>query len=188
MDDQPTERQAGGTRGGDGKFTRTPETAERDARAAELRGRGWSYRKIAAELDLTVSNAHAAVQRALQATVAEAAAEVRQIELERLDRLYKAAVKVLERDHITVSQGHIIRTRVLDDDGNPIVLGYKGNGEPIYKERDLLDDGPTLKAVETLLKIQARRAALLGLDAEKKVSVSGGVKYEVVGIDVNDLT
>ncbi|WP_188195602.1 hypothetical protein [Nonomuraea sp. SYSU D8015] len=44
-----------------------------------------------------------------------------------------------------------------------------GDGAP------LVDDGPKLAAIDRLLKIQARRAALLGLDAEKKVSVSGGV-------------
>jgi hypothetical protein len=33
-----------------------------------------------------------------------------------------------------------------------------------------------------------RKARLMGLDAETKVSVSGGVKYEVVGVNPEDLT
>ena len=31
--------------------------------------------------------------------------------------------------------------------------------------------------------LQERRAKLLGLDSETKVSVSGSVKYEIVGVD-----
>jgi DNA-binding CsgD family transcriptional regulator len=44
-----------------------------------------------------------------------------------------------------------------------------------------------LKAVATLLKVQERRARLLGLDAETKVSVSGGVTYEIIGIPTEEL-
>lgn len=42
-------------------------------------------------------------------------------------------------------------------------------------------------AVDRVLRIMERRAALLGLDAEKKVNLSGGVKYEIVGVDVDDI-
>lgn len=191
MDQQPAETQSGRksspTHGPNGDFVATPETAARDAEAARLRGQGMGYQAIADQLGISLSTAHDAVQRALRAIRAEGAAEARQLELERLDRLYEAAVRVLERDHITVSQGRIIRTRVLDDNGNPIILDYDGDGKPIYKEQDLLDDGPTLKAVETLLKIQARRAALLGLDAPVKADVGGKLLYEIIGVDPEQL-
>src|SRR5258708_1599658 len=84
MDDQH-QQQASPTQGPDGTFVAHPETARRDAQAAELRGKGWGYRKIAAELSIDVHTAHDAVQRALRAIRAEGAAEARTLELERLD-------------------------------------------------------------------------------------------------------
>jgi hypothetical protein len=64
---------------------------------------------------------------------------------------------VLERNHVTVSHGRIIR------------------GE---NEEPLLDDGPVLTAIDRLLKIQERRAKLLGLDAP--------ARHEVVTLDALD--
>ena len=166
MAEQPNEPQATWTRGGDGKFTRSADTAERDAEAARLRTRGWDYPRIAEHLGFAGrSGAYAAVQRALKLTVEEPAAEVRAMELERLDRLYEAAVGVLERHHVTVSQGRVVQL----------------DGEP------LPDDGPVLQAIDRLLKIQERRARLLGLDAAQKMDVSGNVSYTVVGVPDDDL-
>ena len=93
---------------------------------------------------LTATTAEVEPHPALKAIVEEPAAEVRQLELDRLDAMYDAAIKVLEAEHVTVSQGKVV---MLD-------------GEP------LKDDAPVLRAIETLLKIQQRRAALLGLDAK----------------------
>jgi hypothetical protein len=166
MSDQPQRQtQPTGPGNGPGGFTRTPETAQRDADAARLRGRGWSYRRIAAELGIDVHTAHDAVQRALKAIVEEPAQEVRQLELERLDAMYDAVMKVLETKHFTVSQGRLIK----------------------IDEEPLEDDAPVLAAVDRLLKIQARRAALLGLDAPTKVEQGGKLTYEIVGVDLGEL-
>ncbi|WP_055477608.1 sigma factor-like helix-turn-helix DNA-binding protein [Sphaerimonospora mesophila] len=148
-------------RGGDGRYTRDPETAVRDAEACRLRARGLSYEQIAEQLGVSRSNAYLAVQRAIADIVREPAEEVRQLELVRLDEMHRAALGVLEATHYVVDKGKVVMW-----DGQP-----------------LIDDGPVLAAVDRMLKIQARRAALLGLDAEKKVSLSGGVTYEVVGVD-----
>ncbi len=150
-----------GVRGGDGRYTRDPETAVRDAEACRLRARGLSYEQIAEQLGVSRSNAYLAVQRAIADIVREPAEEVRQLELVRLDEMHRAALGVLEATHYVVDKGKVVMW-----DGQP-----------------LIDDGPVLAAVDRMLKIQARRAALLGLDAEKKVSLSGGVTYEVVGVD-----
>lgn len=186
MNDEP-EHQGGGTHGANGDFIRTVETAERDAKAARLYSQGKSYRQVAAEVGLSVSNAHAAVQRALKAIVEEPALEVRQKELARLDAMYEAAVKVLETRHVTVSQGRIMRQQVgieRGEDGEPI-RDADGKTIPVYE--DLLDDAPVLKAIEVLLKIQARRAALLGLDAPAKAEIGGKLSYEIVGVDLGQL-
>ncbi|MET9701693.1 hypothetical protein [Streptomyces griseus] len=138
-------------RGGDGQFVRSLTTAERDAQAAELRSKGWTYRRIAAELGWKQgADAYNAVQRVLKETVREAGDEVRALELERLDRLEAAANEVLEREHVTVSNGRVI----------------------VLNETPLPDDGPVLAAIDRLLKIQERRARLLGLDAPTKQAIS----------------
>ena len=171
MTDQPQRQDPPtGPGNGPGGFTRTPETARRDAKAAELRGRGWSYRKIAAELEIDVHTAHDAVQRALRAIVEEPAQDVRQLELERLDAMYDAVMKVLETKHLTVSQGRLIQ--IPDENGDL---------------QPLEDDSPVLAAVDRLLKIQARRAALLGLDAPTKAEVGGKLSYEIVGVSSEEL-
>lgn len=137
---------------GRGRFARTLSTAEREAEATRLRSRGWTYQRIADELGwANKGDAHHAVQRVLRDTVQEAGDELRTLELIRLDALYVAAHEVLEREHVTVSNGRI----VAGTDGAPI-----------------LDDAPVLQAIDRLLRIQERRAKLLGLDAPVKKDVS----------------
>lgn len=137
---------------GKGRFVRSLSTAQREAEAALLRSKGWPYPRIAAELGYKhKADAYNAVQRVLKETVREAGEQVRVLELERLDRLEAAANEVLERNHVTVSHGKI----VAGPDGAP-----------------LFDDAPVLQAIDRLLKIQERRARLLGLDAPVKKDVS----------------
>lgn len=138
------------TRGGNGRLTRDLTVAERDAKAARLRSQGYSYQRIADALGYSDRGAaHHAVQRVLQLTVQEAGEELRQMERERLDRLSEAAWEVLERQHVTVSNGRIVSL----------------NGEP------LPDDGPVLAAIDRLLRISESRRKLEGLDAPSRVSV-----------------
>ncbi|MEU1443104.1 hypothetical protein [Streptomyces mirabilis] len=77
--------------------------------------------------------------------------------LPRLDALEQAALKVLERHHITVNNGRVI---VVD-------------GEP------LLDDGPVLQAIDRLVKVEGERQKniaalrqLFGLDAPTRVEAT----------------
>lgn len=163
---------AGGTRGGNGRFIRNIKTAQRDADAAALRAKGLSFQRIANELGFSSkAKAYEAVQRALADLPREGIEDLRRMELERLDGMYQAAMDVLEREHVAISQGKVVRRRVgtevdefgherLDDEGKPI---------PLYA--DVLDDGPVLQAIDRLLKVQERRAKLLGLDAPTKVEM-----------------
>lgn len=137
-------------RSGRGRFIKQAETAKREAEAAALRSQGKTYDQIAEILDYSDrSAARKAVERALAAAVREPADEVRHLELIRLDALWVEAVKVMTTEHITVNNG-----RVIEVDGVP-----------------LKDDGPTLSAIDRLLKIMERRAKLLGLDSAAKVEV-----------------
>jgi len=164
-----------GARGGNGKFCKDPRTTARDAEACRLRQRGMSYPEIAKELGYSeASHASQAVSRVLRATVEEPGAEVRKTELARLDAMHRAALDVLERMHVTVSQGRVVQHRVAGT----------GTWDPearIWVDAewvDLADDAPILSAIDRLLKIQERRARLLGLDAP--------VKHEVRNVDAVD--
>jgi hypothetical protein len=186
-DDQP-ERQSTRTHGPNGDFVASPETAERDAEAARLRGRGLGYRAIAAQLGISLGAAHEAVQRALAAVRSEPAEEVQKLELERLDAMWTAAWGVLEREHVVVNAGKIVYEAVeyaRDEHGN--ILLDEEDRPVAARVEPLKDDGPVLAAVDRLLKIQARRAALLGLDAPVKAEMGGKLTYEIRGVPAEDL-
>lgn len=165
MNDRPAEPQTSRTRDGKGRYAAELETAVRDAEALRMRARGAAFRDIAAQLGISVSTAHDAVQRALAAHSEEPAAQVRALELQRLDALYVRVMEVLDRKHVTVSNGRVVH------------LG----------DEPLQDDGPVLAAVDRALKIQARRAALLGLDMPTKVEQSGTLRYEILGVELEAL-
>lgn len=104
-------------RDGRGRYVRTLESAARDAEAARLHAQGWTYKAIAAELQMgDKSTAIRAVQRAVRAVVQGPAEEVLKLHTARLEYAYGKAVEIAEADHIMVSQGKIMR----DDEGRPL--------------------------------------------------------------------
>ncbi|MEU3281604.1 hypothetical protein [Streptomyces antibioticus] len=152
---------------GNGRYVRTPQTAARDARAAELRAKGWTYQQIANELGYAQKRSVAeAIQRVLKTVVKEPAEAVLHFELERLDAeltrldtLEAAARKVLEARHIVVNNGRVI---IHPDTGQPME-----------------DDAPVLQAIDRLVKIEdarrrngERRAKLTGIEAAVKVDAT----------------
>jgi hypothetical protein len=164
VDDQP-EDMTTRTRDGKGRFDRDPNTVKRDAEAAALRAKSMSYKKIGEALGMSTSSAHEAVQRSLTDTLAEPAANLRQLEREKLDRLEQLVHAELERQHFVIANGKIM---------------YIGE-EPLH------DTGAVLACVDRLVKISESRRKLLGLDSATKVDVSGGVKYEIVGVSADQL-
>lgn len=154
-------------RDGNHKFEYTLSAAERDAKAAELRAQGWSYPAIAQELGYyDRSHVWRQLQLAKKRVLKEPVENLISVEMQQLDALYVAALEILEKEHVAISQGKVMK----DDDGNPI-----------------LDDGPRLAAIREMRMLRESFRKLYGLDAEKKVNISGGVRYEIVGIDSADL-
>ncbi|MEZ3180787.1 hypothetical protein KYY02_19465 [Streptomyces pimonensis] len=150
------------SRDGKGRYIRTPEHATRDARAAQLRAEGWTLQQIADELGYSdKSSARLAIQRALREIVQGPAEQLLQIHLTRLETLYQSALDVLEADHVLVSHGRIVK----DDDDQP-----------------LPDYGPKLAAMREARAALADFRKAIGLDAAQKVDVSGGVRYEIIGL------
>jgi len=157
-------------RDGAGRFTRSLEGAERDRYAAEQHAKGYSYKEIAAELGVHKSQAIRAVQRAVRAVVQDAGEQVLRLHMDRLEYLYGKAVEIAEADHVVVSHGKVIT--MPGEDG---------------VERPLKDHGPTLAALrEARASLESFRR-LVGMDKPAKVEHSGGVTYQVVGVDPEDL-
>lgn len=124
--------------------------AERRAKAVRLRAAGLGYEEIARQVGLKSADlARVDVHRALAALRTEPVEEMRALESERLDFLWRTVMQVLSRTHYVVSNGKVMHL----------------NGEPMR------DDDPALRAVAALLQIQQRRAKLHGLDAPKQVEV-----------------
>ena len=69
----------------------------------------------------------------------------------------------------------------------PVVVGK--DGDILYENGKIVRDYTgRLRAMETAAKFDAETRKLMGLDAASKTEVSGSVKYEVVGIDADDLS
>lgn len=149
-----------------GRFERTPENARRDAAAAELRAQGHTYQQIADQLGWRdKSDARKAVRRALKEIVQGPAEQLIANHMERLETLYERAMDIAERQHVVVSHGQIIR----GDDGKPLV-----------------DSGPELAALREARATLDSFWTLTGMK-KTKVEHSGGVKYELVGVDPEDV-
>jgi hypothetical protein len=122
-----------------------PTVIEREALAVTLRKEGKPYRDIGVALGVSESRAHHIVSRALRRTVQEPSDELRRLERERLDALEVAAWRQLNMDHVMVSHGKVVP--------------------------GVIDEAAKLAALDRLLKIQERRARLLGLDAPTRHQV-----------------
>jgi hypothetical protein len=159
-----------GTRDGTGKFTRTAASARRDAEAAALRARGRTFDQIAREMKFSSrAKAYEAVMRAYADIPYEGAEEARRLDLERIDRLIEQAWAVMEREHITVSNGRVVGKRIgWETDPVSGEVLHDGDGAPIPQYEDILDDGPALAAIRELRALLERRARIIGYDAPVK--------------------
>lgn len=169
------------TRNGNGRFTRGADSRKRDHEAAEFRARGYSFQRIADELRFA-SKGHArdAVLRAYADIPSEATEEARRLDLERIDRLIEKAWEIMLRDHVTVSQGHVVGKLTgwqRDDDGEIL---RDGEGAPIGLYEDVLDDAPATAAIREIRALLERRAKIIGYDAPVRSRI------EVVPEDVID--
>ena len=148
-------------------------SAERRKQIVELRSKDLTFQQIADEMGLGVATVWHHYQRALRDIPAEALAEHADVrakrrdeQLQRIDMEREAVMEVLAARHVTVSNG-----KVMYEDDKPI-----------------LDDGPVLAAVDRLIKLDDQEARVLGIYPDQKLTLSGGVRYEVVGINASDLT
>lgn len=173
---------SGPPRNGDGKFTRSLKTAERDHSALALKVRGWSLQRIASELGYASKGAvSTAIRRAFRDLPMAGVEDEKRLDLERIDRLLEAAWEVLEREHVAYSNGQVIRRRTGEvecDEAGLERLDDKGRTIPLYEE--VLDDGPLLASVDRIRSLLERRAKIIGYDAPARSRI------EVITEDVVD--
>lgn len=169
--------------------TRTPpekEDSQRNkAEVLRLRRTGMTFTAIGQERGFSRQRAHQIYKEAL-AEIPEMEVKLYRAEQqERLDDVLRAAYEVLQRKHLTISGGKIVRIGepVIDPETGKATIAEEA-GEPVY------DDGPTLAAIKTILQVEERRAKLLGLDAPVKADLGGSlqVRYLVENVDLKDLT
>jgi hypothetical protein len=162
-------------RAGKGRFVRTPESQARDARAAELRGEGLTYRAIAQELGYAdASNAHRAVAQALRDIAAPSVEKLRRAEGDRLELVAQRLMEILEAP------------------GAPVTAGK--DGDVLYDPETktvVRDTAATLNAARTIIAASARLSALFGLDEPVRTDVNSTVHVQYSfgpGINEEDLT
>lgn len=144
---------------------------ERDAwAAARWTIDGWTFQEIADALGVvSKSNAYYYVQRGLRATrehTAIVTEQARAAHRGHLGYALEVVTEVLGKEHPHISQGRVMK----DSDGTPIY-----------------DDAPKLAAAGKIKELSESLRKLDGLDAPAKVEHSGGVTYEIVGVDPQDL-
>lgn len=163
-DEQPAER----PRDGRGRYFSTVENAERDREAALLYRELRNYQQVADRLGYNnKGDAWHAVDRCKKAIRRAGAAPLVADEAAHLDELYAHALDVLERDHVTVSNGKLIT--IYDEDAG--------------EEVPLLDDGPKLAAIRELRNIRESYRKLYGLDQPSRVSIDA----ENLGREIGEL-
>lgn len=171
--EQPRRRGPGrrdNARDGYGKYIESEESQERDAKAFRLRAKGATLEEIVIALGYhDRSHVRRSLKKHLDTIVPPAADEYRHIMDAQLDELYRRALAVMDAEHFTISHGQIV-----------YAPGTEFAGQPV----PLTDDAPVLQAMDRILKIQARRAALWGLDAptQQRIQVQN-VRVTVDGAD-----
>lgn len=178
-----------GTRDGRGKFTRTPASARRDAEAAGLRARGYSFQRIADEMGYaSKGKAHEAVTRAYVDVPSEDVAEAKRLDLERIDRLIEQAWDIMLRPHVTVSQGRVVGKQIgwqRNPDTNELLFDSDGALVPEYE--DVMDDGPALAAIREIRALLERRAKMTGYDAPAQSRIEV-ITDDMVSAEIRRLT
>jgi hypothetical protein len=151
------------------------EQTIRVEKAVALRAKGNTWAQIAEECGWNSAPVAAqAVGKELKLRAADAAGRVdeyRMAELAKLDEAEKIIWEIIGKKHVYINSGQVIK--VEDENGDPI---------------DLVDDAPTMAAIDRLLKIQERRSKYIGLDAPAQHRVSLGVVHTLNGVDLDDLS
>lgn len=104
------------------------------------------------------------MQRAFQRVPTEDIALAKQTELDRLDRIERHLLGVMEKRHVAINN----------------------QGAVLFNGEALEDDDPGVRAAQALLRLAERRSKLLGLDAPSR-RVTFVVTEEVVRAEIEHI-
>lgn len=142
----------------------------RDAEALLYRAQGWTFERIAEHMGYAnKSGAQKAAQRARDAGPRETTEEAKALILADLMEAKRRAWEVLNRDHVVVSQGRVVRRFLgLERDDDGIERLDPATGEPIKIFEDVADDAPVLAAIDRIVRIDAEIAKVIGAYAPQR--------------------
>ncbi|WP_017602199.1 sigma factor-like helix-turn-helix DNA-binding protein [Nocardiopsis lucentensis] len=146
---------------------------------------GWTQERIATEYKIGQQRVSQIIKKVRESIPEEERNQVRTAVIERLDIAVAEAFDIMRTPHYVVSNAgkivHDIIEYARDDDGNYLLDDH---GNPKATEiAKLIDDAPRLQAAQAIVKIDAERRKLPGLDSPTKLEHSGGVRYEITGLD-----
>lgn len=131
---------------------RSQDTRERDAQALDLKHKGLNYKQICDQLGYkSTASAHAAVKRALRDLYPFEHGEQVQIEMARLDDVFRTLYRVMHTRHLATNGGRLI-------------TGPDG-------VTPLIDDGPVISAALGIVRTSESVRKLLGTDAPSRARV-----------------
>lgn len=152
----------------------SPETLERDNRMIRMRIERKTWQEISDALGYAgPAAAHRQWRRRMderKKAVANSADLHLSELLTELDAMAGEAWAVLNREHVLVSNGTVVRD--VDQDGE---IGGR-----------IRDDGPTLAAIDRLAKVLAQKAKLLGLE-KPATDAAGGVTITIQGVSAEEM-
>lgn len=154
--------------------------AERDNQVVALKRQDLSFQQVADQLGISKSAAIRGFQR-VKARVEERGeldyVAYRDAQLARVATRRELTEDIMAARHVSISNGHVVSE----------IIGQDEDGKPIYGD-PYEDTGPTLAAIDRLIKLDEQEAKLVpGLYAKVEVDLSGVLKYEVHGIPDADL-
>ena len=129
---------------------------------------GWTQERIAEHHTISQQRVSEIIREVRASITEEERDDVRLTVIDRLDMAVAEAHDIMRTRHYVVSNNGQL---VCDEEGVP-----------------LRDDGPRLQAAQAIVKFDAERRKLLGLDAPAKTEHSGKVAtYHVTGVDLDAL-
>lgn len=175
--------------------TEAKQTAlQKRMRAVDLRVHGKNWQQIADEVGYSGPNAaHKAVSEYFRMYPRnEDAEELRRAENLKLDALEDKYWDIIRSDHVTVNAKGIVERYVMENGKRKILRDetgefvYREVGDrvlPVYETVPLRDDDPTIKCLNGLLQVYARRARLNGLDRPVKVEIEdSSIDQEIIDL------
>jgi len=147
--------------------TVSEDTRRLQARILDMYRDTPNFAYIARQLDYSETYIKKMYKKALKLIIVDSVENLRKVEVARLDRLHAKTMELLDEKILLVNSGKVVRDVVEGPDGK-VMLDEDGN--PILKR--LHDKLAALNVVDRVLKIQERRAKLLGLDMPTKTALT----------------